>query len=379
MTNSISKGLKFTAFQDKLSRGLSLALRIISRNISLPILENFLLKTEAGRLSVLATNLEEAIEVKIAGKVVSVGKITIPAGIFSSIVSNLPEEKITLEAKDKILEITSLDYKAELKIQGAEDFPVFPELKPEVIFELNSKEIKKGLEQVLNIVTVSGVRPEISGVFWRFLDKELKLVATDSFRLGEKTIQLKNKAAEKDLDSNFSFILPLRAAVELNRLLEAAGETFKLSFDKNQALFDLDGIKLNTRLLEGNYPNYEQIVPEKFETEFSIDKAELFKKVRLVSILASDSYAIHLDLDSAKNEIKLQAASSVTGRSVVLLKRNVKGNSAQASFNWRYLIDGLNNLEDDQVVFRLNGSSRPAMLKSKSHSDYFYLAMPIKE
>ncbi len=368
--------MKFTAFQDKLNKGLGYALKVISRNVSLPILENFLLKTESGRLKITATNLEEAIEVRVAGKIEKEGEVTVPANVFSNLISNLNDQKITLELKENILHITSDDFSAEIKGQETDDFPVIPEVEAGSEFTFKTEEIKQGLNQVLNIVTSSGTRPELSGVYFRFTgNKELKVVATDSFRLGEKTIS----APDDDSDAH-SFILPFRAASELNRLLDAAGEDFALRFDKNQALFDLDGVRLTSRLIEGNYPDYEQIIPDEFTTEVTVPKEELIKKIRLVSTLASDSNAVSIDLDADKGSVLMHTSSSAKGASKSSLQEaSIKGDSVKISFNWRYLMDGLSNLEGEKVVFRLNGSDKPSLLRTEEDTSYFYIAMPIRE
>lgn len=376
--------MKFTAFQDKLNKGITLAIKVVARNVSLPILENFLLKTEAGRLKILATNLEQAIEIRVAGKIEKQGQTTVPANILAGLISNLNEQKITLELKNNLLKITSNDFEGEIKAQDPDDFPVIPEVKQENSFTFKTEKIKQALDQLLNIVPAGGTRPEISGIVFRFLGSELKMAATDSFRLAEKALKLSSKtqsqASQQSEAEEPSFILPFRAAAEVNRLLEAAGEEFELSFDKNQALFNLNGVRLTSRLIEGNFPDYEQIIPEKFTTELLIDKQELLKKIKLVSVLASESNAVAFALNASSGSALITAASSAKGASQATLQQaGVKGESVKVSFNWRYLSDGLNNLDGDRLVFRLNGSERPSLMKTQENQDYFYLVMPIRE
>lgn len=368
--------MKFIVFQDKLKLALNTVSRIITKHFSLPILENVLLQTEKGKLRLSTTNLEVGIHFWIPGKIEKQGAITVKANLLTNIVNNLTTDKITLEAVKSQLKINTKNYQAILKGQNAEEFPVIPKIKAQEFGSFNSSQIQKGLLQLANITTFSEARPEISGVFFRFFPEQIKLVATDSYRLGEKTIKTSYTPRQS---SNKAIILPLKAVQELVRILDQAKEKFSISFDKNQVLFDFDGIQLTSRLIEGNFPDYEQIIPREFQTEAFVKRQDFLNQVKLMSLVSSRTNDLRFEFDPKANKIFFKAASVELGQSQSSMTAEIKGRPLEIVFNYRYILDGLNNISQGNIVFSLVEKSRPALIRGKGDRSYLYVVMPIKE
>ena len=373
--------MKFTCLREKLLKSFNLASHIVSRNISLPILGNFLIETDKGKLKINATNLETAISIWVSGKLEGEGKVCIPAEILTATISNLKSEKVSLETiEQNNLKLASNDFEAVIRGNLIDEFPAIPKVQTTTSIALPGSLIAEALKQLVNIITISETRPEISGVLFSFLDKQLKLVATDSFRLGEKTILLSDEAfGEMGKNGLKSFILPFKGVNELLRILDSEKDVISIVYDENQALFIANGIHLVSRLIEGQFPDYEKIVPNEFLTEALVNREEFIQKIKAVSIFSSRTNDIKLEINPKDQKIVLESASSETGQSITSVAASITGDSAQIIFNWRYLYDGLANLTTDQAILRFNTSQKPALLRGKGDKSYFYLVMPIRE
>lgn len=368
--------MKFLSVREKLAKSLGLSQRVIAKNFTLPILESALIETEKGQMKISATNLEMAIRCWVQGKVEKEGSLTVPAAFLLSIVQNLNTEKITLETKGSILHITAEQYRGTIKGQNAEDFPSVPEVKGEVEAVFEGTALYQGLAQLQNIVTISEARPEISGVYVILEGNKGVLAATDSFRLGEKKISLKGELKGK---AEARFIVPLRAVQELIRILEGGQQDVVVRIDANQAMFMLPHVQLTTRLIDGVYPDYAKILPKEFTTETVFERGALLDKVRQVSVFSGKTNDIRLHFDAEKQIIVLSASSSEVGEGTTELSATIQGESVDIVFNYRYLIDGLQNLSDDKVRFQLNANTKPSLLKAVGDVTYQYIVMPIRE
>lgn len=373
--------MKFTCIREKLLKSFNLAGHVVSKNISLPVLGNFLIETDKGKLKISATNLETALCVWIAGKAEGEGKVCLPAGILTAAVSNIKSDKAVLEViEGSNAKLSAGDFEAVIRGNLVDEFPSIPSVEKNNSITLPAPLISEALNQLINIVTISETRPEISGVLFSFSDKRLKLVATDSFRLGEKTIALSDAAlSSTGKESPKSFILPLKGVAELLRVLDSEKDMLSVVYDENQALFILDGIHLTSRLIEGQFPDYEKIIPGEFLTEAMVDRNELIQKIKAVSVFSSRTNDIKIDINPKDQKIILESSSSDTGQSKSFVAASITGDSAQIVFNWRYLYDGLTNLATDQAILSFNTGQKPALIRGKGDKSYFYLAMPIKE
>lgn len=369
--------MKIICVYDKLKKSVEIAEHIITRNLTLPILNNLLIKTEKNRVIISSTNLEIGIKSWFPCKIIEEGSISVPAKILSGIINNLSQGNIHLTTKkEKTLTITSSEYKGELKGQEAKDFPIIPQLKKDNQFNLDSKDLSSALSQTIPFTAISETRPEITGVFFHKEKNQefLSLVSTDSFRLAEKKVFLKKEFKTHE----FSFIIPQKTAAETLRFLSDT-ENISVVVEKNQVGYITPQAELVSRLIEGNYPDYTSFIPKEFKTEITIDREELIKNIRLVSLLSSRINDIRFSISSAKPaNLMIYASDPDLGENSSSIKADFQGEPIEINFNWHYLLEGLQHIEGKRVNIKFVDSTKPALLRSLSDTSYLYIVMPIR-
>lgn len=372
--------MKLICLQENLKRGLNIVEKIIGKNSTLPILNNILLQTQQNYLKLSSTNLEIGINCWIPVKVEKEGGIAVPIKILSGFISNLPSEKVSLETKNLILSIKLLNYKAIINSESPKDFPIIPKITGLTIFNLTNEVFKKSLNQIIISASIVENRPEINGVFINITKKKIIIAATDSFRLSEKTIYL-----NQDLNQDLSFILPFRSAQELLRILSEGTGDLGAILGKNQILFSIDGgntgepkIELISRLIDGNFPDYKQLIPKNFKTKVIMRKVDLLNAVKIGSVFSGRINDIKFNISSGGEEIQISAKNFESGENISKVKADVSGDDLEITFNYRYIIDGLNSMVSDNIFLGFNGSSQPALIKPIDDKDYSYIVMPIR-
>jgi len=366
--------MKITCLQENLKNNLNIVQNIVGRNLTLPILNNLLLEIDGVRLKISSTNLEIGINSWTSGKIEKTGAITVPAKTLSSFINSLPNKKVELETKDNILSVKCENYKANIVGLPADDFPIIPKIKEDPCFVFKKSEIlKDNLNKVIGCSAISESRPEISGVFLYFDKEIIKLAATDSFRLAEATTHQQNSLAIKPA----SLIIPQRTAQELIRILgEKPNEELKIVLSTNQVLFDLNDVQLISRLIDGKYPDYQQIIPKNTETQVVVSREEFINNIKVASIFSGKINAVKLIIKPGKIEIAAQDVD--LGENKSQLSADVKGKNLEISFNYRYLLDGLVNISTKQVLLGMNSSFSAAIIKPVGEENYIYVVMPIK-
>ena len=360
--------------KNNLKEGLNLLERVSGENASLPILKNVLIETDDNKIKLSATNLEIATTCTISGKVLEAGKTTLPLNLLINLINNLQSERISLVEKNNSTQIQTDNYKATIQAVSAEEFPIIPKIKnTNQHLELNGGVLKESLGQVLASAQTSDLRPELASVLWDYSLDNLKLVTTDSFRLSEKTIpgnQIKNTTK-----GTFRILIPFRTSQELYRILKDE-ETVRVYHDPNQVLFETQRFQMISRLIEGNFPDYSAIVPEKFETEVTINRVELMNALKLAGVFSARVNEVRIKV-SDKKTVEVFSTEQSVGENNYLLPARVQGANRELSFNWRYLLDGLKSLATEDVFWGVNEESKPALLKSPNDASYFYVLMPI--
>ena len=275
--------MKLLILQEKLKQGLNIIERISSKSLTLPILNNILISTEKSFLNLAATDLEIGINWWVLTKTEKEGKITIPSRLFSNFISLLPNKKISLELKDNNLFIECENYKTKIKGLSAEEFPIIPKITDGDVISIEASSFCKSLNQIADIAVPSTARPEISGIYFLFQKNLIIMAATDSFRLGEKKIFLKNNSS---LGKEYSLILPQKTAKELVNIFNEKQGELKMYFSPNQVMFeypmeetDHAQVQVISRLIEGEYPNYQEIIPKKYTTQLEIGRASCRERV----------------------------------------------------------------------------------------------------
>jgi len=372
--------MKLVILQENLKKYLNLTERIIGRNLTLPILNNILLTIEKNSLKLSVTDLEITLEIWLPVKIEENGSLTIPNKLLNNFInqlSNIKDQKLILESKDDNLNITLENYSITINGMNAKDFPIIPKIKTNSALELDNSMFKLSLSQILNSAAFSEIRPEISGVFFNFTNsnekiKNFKLVTTDTFRLAEKKIECSFK------EKPASFIIPIKTITELVRLFDLTEkQTTKIYLDNNQVLFDLGNIHLSSRLIEGEYPNYEPIIPKKNQTKIIIDKNNLINSVKIASVFSSKINDIKFKINPNKEKMEIFTKSEY-GENKSEINIKGQGEEVEISFNHKYILDGLSNILGNEAVMEFQGSQNPALLKSNSDDDYIYIAMPLR-
>lgn len=360
-----------TCLKENLKESLDNALRIIKYNSNLPILNNFLITTDKGRLVISSTDLEIGFTSWISSKIIKDGRITVPAQILSQFINNLPNKQINLEAKDLKLHLNCDNIKASINGISPDDFPIIPKLKNSSILNINSKVLKNALNSVVNSAALSDARPEISSVYVKIEPDQIKFVATDSFRLAHKTVFLPGLNSQ-------NFIIPLRTAGEVLKIIGDKDIEIKITVDQNQIKFDFENIHLVSRLVDGNYPDYGAIIPKSFETKCFVSKNTLEEAVKLASCFSSKLNDVVFKTDGNKSNLKIFSNNSDFGNHEAKIDSEVKGKDVNVVFNWKYVLDGLKNISEDELVLEFNGDQKPSVMRPLKNTDFFYILMPIR-
>jgi len=380
--------MKITILKDKLKEGINIIEKISAKSISLPILNNVLISTEKNFLNLTTTDLEVGVKWWSLIKTEREGKVAVPSRILSSFINFLPNKLVNLELEDFNLKIKCENYETTIKGVNPEDFPIIPQVSDEEKIEVQIKSFCKSLSSVVDIASLSSTKPEISGVYFIFQKNLITMAATDSFRLGEKKIYLDSPL--NNISKDYSLILPQKAAKEIINIFGEKEGVLTIYFSPNQILFETSlsevshpQIQLTSRLIEGDYPNYQEIIPKRYDTRIIFFLEEFINQIKLASLFSGKINEIKLKIDSSKNQINFFSQNPDVGEYQSFLIGKVEGKPCEISFNYRFLLDGLLNLSSLQqkkpeAVLELTGSEKPGILRLKDEESYLYLVMPIK-
>ncbi|HEY8437774.1 MAG TPA: DNA polymerase III subunit beta [Candidatus Limnocylindrales bacterium] len=368
--------MKLSVMQENLARGLSVVSRAVS-NRSLPVLTNVLLKTEDGGLKLTATNLEIGITYWVPGKIETDGATSVPARLLTDLVNSLPGgEPINLElAEGETLHIRAGRFESNIKGIPAEDFPTVQTAGERPITRVEQKVLKQALDETAFAAASDEARPILTGVLARFEGDQLTLAAADNYRIAVKRITVLDPVEET------SVVIPARALHELARVLADTDDpvSIVLAHSRNQLLFHLEGIDLVTRLIDGQYPNYQSVLPASHATRAVLDREELLRAVRPAALIAHESanivkLGVGLDGDPA---ITVSANAEV-GDHVGRVEAEVEGDGTTIAFNARFLADVLQNVDAAQFALELNGPLSPGVFKPVGDDRYVHVVMPLR-
>lgn len=367
--------MKLSCTQENLNRGLSLVSRMISSRTALPILGHVLIKTDKGRLKLSATDLEIGINAWVGSKVEKEGVITVPGRLISDFVATCDDKTINLDVEKQDLILKSEKYQAKIKGTNAEEFPLIPEVKEENVFEVSALDFREAVSQVIIASAIDESRPVLAGILLKVLKNKIKLVATDSYRLAEKTLKL-----EKEAGFSKDIIIPAKTMNELVRILASlSADKIKIAVAENQVQFTVDDTaEIVSRLIEGNYPNYEQIIPTKNTTQAEIEKNQFVNIIKMASLFARES-ANNVKLEIAKSgKLKVTATASQVGENVSEMDVAIDGEQAEIAFNAKFILDVLSIIADNKIYLELSGKLNPGIIRPVGSKDYLYLIMPLR-
>jgi DNA polymerase-3 subunit beta len=356
---------------DKIKNAILLAEKITGKNLTLPVLSSVLFVAEGKILTLKAMNLSLGIEIQIPAKIESEGTLAINGSSLANVFSNIiQKENIKLEGLEGNLLIKTKKNKIKLKGMSYEDFPSIPVVKGDE-FEIDSKKIIDGIKSVSYSSSVSDIKPEISSIYIYGKDDNLVFVATDSFRLAEKKIKLK-----KNIDIS-GILIPNKNVGEIVRVFGDNSGDIKICFNKNQISFSQDNIYLTSRVVDGVYPDYRQIIPKEQKTEVVLLKQDLLNALKISNIFSDKFNQLDLNINVNDKVFELSSSNNDIGDNKTYLDAVLKGEDVYLSFNYKYFLDCLPSVTTDSVSIKLDGSSRPMVVSSVSDNSFTYLIMPM--
>jgi DNA polymerase-3 subunit beta len=370
--------MKLKILKENLIKGLESVIKLPLKKVALPVLANSLFETEKNFLKISSTNLESGIIWWGLSKIEEEGKVCLDAKFLLNAISNLKEETISLESENSTLKIENKNIFIKIKGISPEEFPIIPSKNTLEKIAIDCSLLLSALNKMMNIPSPSIGRPEISGIFFSFEKKELKLAATDSFRLAEKKIP-----TITPLSKNYSLILPQNAAREIIGIFGNEEGELNLYLSPNQIFveklmteFSHPKILFTSRLIEGEYPNYQEIIPKKFKTKIHLEKLEFLNRIKIASLFSGRINEVKLITNKKEGKIEILSQSPDYGEFKSQIFSKVEGDDLSISFNYKFLIEGISSLDEKEFDFLFTGSEGPAILKSSE--DYFYILMPIK-
>jgi DNA polymerase-3 subunit beta len=362
--------MKVVCTQENLNRALVSVSRIPKRDTTLPILNNILIEAQDNSITLSATDLEIGATITLRGKVEKEGSVTIPAQLITEYVSSLPHQNVEMEAKESQVKITCGTFSSTILGMKRDDFPLIPKVKGEAVLRVETSDLRAAINNVVSFSATDETRPEIAGIYCVQEGKHLTLAATDGFRLAEKKISIKEGSLVKGL------IIPRQTLIELARML-ADGEEASITNSESQIAFSFGETTLVSRIIEGTYPNYRDLVPQNFQTEMTVSRSELISTVRATSLFGRHNVQ-DVIIKCADNTLLLSSEAAQIGESHGELHGEKAGIDNGIILNSRYLMEGLSNFTSKGITLCLNSATEPAILRSADEKNYFYLLMPIK-
>lgn len=381
--------MKLSCTQENLNRSLAIVSHIASRNANLPILNNVLLKIKDKMIKLVTTNLEIGISCGVRGKIEEEGAATLEAKLLTDYISLLPNERVDIKLRDQNVEIKCKNFETKMRATSAEEFPLLPQIEKASPYICKISDLREALSQVIFAVSPNETRPEINGVLFNFVveggENKLILAATDSYRLAEKKL-----VTIETVPKPHSVIVPAKTLGELLRILsilkdadEDISDTLSIYISENQILFSCGDVEIISRIIEGQYPDYRQIIPETSRTLVTVTKSDFIKAVKAASLFAKSGInGVNLILNPKKEnfgEIIISASSSQAGENTSKIEAKIEGEKNSIILNYRYLLDGLQNIDSEEIILGVNDSNSPCFLRPTKKTDYLYLIMPIKQ
>ncbi len=370
--------MKFICLTRIIKEVVNIAERNTAKNQTLPVLNSILLIAENNKIKIRATNLETAIEVYIPCKVESVGSVVVPAKSISSFLSNITDEQVTFQDQKGNLLVKTSKTQTIIKGYQSEDFPLFPKIESNTNITLSSTDLKNSLSSVVIASSISDIKPELASVCIKIFKNNIKFIATDSFRLAEKTIVLKNMSN----DTLTSILVPQKSILEILRIIDkpvsGKEENIKIGFNKNQFIVTDEHVCFISRLTEGVFPDYEQIIPKNFKTEAVAKSAEMINHIKLSSVFVGRLNDLTLKFNSQKKSINFYASNPDIGEHTSEMEVAIQGEDTSAKYNWKYLFDGISQIKSEYAVFNVSGDQTPLLIKGKGDMSYVYLVMPMR-
>jgi len=375
--------MKFSCTKENLLYSLDVVSPLAQKHIHLPVLMNtHIVATESG-VSISTTNLETAIRVQVRAKVEQTGSFTVPAKTLLDFVKLITTDQVELSLVNNELFIKAGSSSTKIKGIPADEYPVLPDVEEEHAYVISVENLKTAIEKTVFSVAKNEIRPELSGVFFSFFSERFKgliCASTDSYRLSEMRV-----VVEQGTEELVTCIVPARVAYEINRLLQLGKnhdgeERVRVWVSENQIAIRYDNFEMTNRLIEGNYPDYTQIIPDNFKTNATTNIEILKNKIKAASLFTTIGInAVSFDLNVSENNIGISSTSTQTGEHSSEIDAVLTGEENSILLNHRYVLDGLSHIETDDVEFCVNSKDAPCLFRGTGTNPYLYIVMPIRQ
>jgi len=363
--------MKLECKTEEIKKKISQVEKITGKNLTLPVLSSILLIASSKSLKLRATNLSLGIEVEIPTKIEKEGLVAISGSVLSGIFSNVfQNENIHLESVDGNLSIQTKKSKIKLKGQPSDDFPTIPKVSG-VSFEIDSKKLIDGIKSVFYSSSVSDIKPEISSVFMYTDEDNLVFVSTDSFRLAEKRIKVKG------LPEISGILIPFKNVGEILRVFGESPSIVTVCFNKNQISFSSENIYLTSRVIDGVFPDYRQIIPKNSITTAVLLKQDLLNALKISNIFSDKFNQVNLKISPKEKTFELSSAHNDIGENKTYVDAAMTGESIELGFNYKYFLDCFQSITTDSVSIKLSGPLSPLVISPVSDTSFIYLIMPM--
>lgn len=364
--------MEITLPHPQLIKALDLVSRISTKHITLPILQCVKLEAKDGKINLQATNLEISIEIPIEGIIIEEGVVAIPAQLFLQSIQFISQPEITLRTEEQVLQLETINTNTSIKIFSVEDFPKLNQLQGEEI-KLQGANFSYGIKSVAFAASQTSIKPELGSVFiQQNKEHSLTFVATDSFRLMEKTISQKGLVLEQSL------MIPQKNALELAKVCDVNEQDPVFITNENQcALRFPNGVYISSRLVTGNFPDYIQIIPKEFITHLTVLKEDLSNSFKKTNIFLNKFRQVSLMITN--NNLTISSQNNELGHTTNTVKAQVEGEELTLNFNQQYIMDPLNYINDDSIKLSFAGVGRAMIMQGVTDKSLRYLVMPMNK
>ncbi len=364
--------MKIECIKEKLHIAVSKAEKIASKNISLPVLSCLLFETRRNVLIIRSTNLDLGLEISIPVKVEEEGRVAVPAQVISSFLNNLSDDKnIKLETVDNVLRVYSSNSEANIKTLPVDDFPTVPMIDEGKVCRINIKDLVSGIRSVIYSASTSSVKPELASVYVYSEDDNFVFVATDSFRLAEKKIK-----SRKSVDVS-GILIPFKNAADILKIVDGNDGEIEINCTKNQISFSFDGVYLVSRVIDGVFPDYKQILPKETKTSIIVLKQDLINALKLSNIFSDTFNQMNISVSVENKSLTVKTKNSNIGENVNKIDSTIEGESIEVNFNYKYIVDCLPLITSDSISLSFAGLNKPMVIRGVSDKSFTYLVMPM--
>jgi len=370
--------MKFSLLQENLQTALTHVSRFVSVKAQLPILNNILLATDSGRLKISATNLDLGINYWIGAKIEEEGSVTVPSHEITEFISYLSTGKIDISLNSTLLNIKSQKAESDFAITPSTDFPTINSIDTKNTFEINFSEIMDALNQITFSAATDDSRPVLTGILCNFSPTSLTFVATDGFRLSIKEVKLSSPIKIPNGKENLTFLIPAKTLTEVTKLSKIDSKIkVGVTVDEHQIIFILDDLELISSLLDGQYPEYQKIIPDSFTTTIFVNKDELSQAIKLASVFASQSANVVKFLIKS-DSIEISANAPQLGKNKISLDAKINGDPLEIAFNFKFISDFISTTKGKELVIKLNENLTPGLFGDLSDPAFTHIIMPVR-